>query len=284
VSVSDDCGSPATSSLVTITVEPQPVPLISANVLSGCVPLCVSFTDTLQTSCSTATWSFGDGTGTTSCNTAVHCFITSGTYSITNTVTSSAGCIGSGKRTDYITVFPKPDPAFSYLPDPVLIVDPAVSFTDHTADAASWSWSFGDNTNDTSTEKNTQHVYADTGCYVLRLIVKNSFGCADTLNSEVCVEMEFEFYAPNAFTPNNDGINEVFLPRGAGMNERNYEFIIYDRWGKEIYKTTKLGEGWTGKVKDGSRMAQEETYVWIVKVYDLLNNFHQFVGRVSLIY
>lgn len=283
VTVSDDCGSPAISSSVTVTVEPQPVPLITANVLSGCVPLCVAFTDTSLATCSTATWTFGDGATTTSCINTIHCFNTPGTYSVTNTVASTAGCIGSGTRSNYITVFPEANPEFSFWPNPVLIIDPAVSFTDRSIDAVSWHWSFGANINDTSTEKNPMHVYADTGCHELQLIVINKYGCTDTLNSQVCVEMEFEFYAPNAFTPNGDGINEVFLPMATAIDESEYELLIFDRWGREIFKTTKWGEGWNGKVIDGSKKAPEDTYVWLVKVHDIQKNFHQFVGRVSLI-
>ena len=282
VSVSDNCGSPVIISSVTVTIEPQPAPLISANVLSGCVPLCVVFTDNSFASCSTASWAFGDGKNATSCNSASHCFDTPGKYNVSLTVTSIAGCIGSDARNNFITVFPIPKSEFSYSPNPVLIIDPAVSFTDQTTDAVFRHWTFGDNINNTSTEKNPMHVYADTGCYDLQLIVLNLQGCTDTLNSQVCVEMELEFYAPNAFTPNNDGINEVFLPLGTGMDENGYEFLIFDRWGREIFKTPRIGDGWTGKVKNGSTTAQEDTYVWLVKVYDKQRNFHQFVGRVSL--
>lgn len=283
VTVTDNCGTPATTSAVTVTVEQQPAPLISANVLSGCEPLCVAFIDTSLSNCSTATWMFGDGTNATSCGITVHCFNTPGTFTITNTVTSTGGCIGSGTQSSYITVFPKPKSLFSYWPNPVLIIDPAVSFTNNSTDAISWLWSFSDDVNDTSTLKNPNYVYQDTGCYPLQLIVKSQFGCIDTLNSEICVEMEFEFYAPNSFTPNGDGINEIFFPQGTGISESDYEFLIFDRWGREIFKTTKWGEGWNGKVNDGSKIAQIDTYVWLVKVYDVQKNFHQVVGKVSLV-
>ncbi len=283
VTVTDNCGTPATNSAVNIIVEPQPIPLISANVLSGCAPLCVLFTDTSLTTCSSSTWTFGDGTDTASCFNASHCFTIAGTFTITNIVTSAAGCVGSGSQTNYITVLPQPKPAYSYWPNPVLITDPTVSFTDQSTDAISWQWFFSTNANDTSTQKNPQYVYQDTGCYPLQLIVISRYGCTDTLNSEVCVEMEFEFYAPNTFTPNDDGINEIFFPYGTGASESDYEFYIFDRWGSEIFKSTTWGEGWNGKVKSGSRIAQEGTYVWLVRVYDLQRNFHQYNGRVTLI-
>jgi gliding motility-associated-like protein len=283
LTLSDDCGTPPISTAISVTVEPLPTPLISANVLSGCEPLCVGFTDTSSSPCSTAKWIFDDGIDTLSCYNSFHCFNKPGVYNVTKTTTSTSGCIGTGKRSNYITVFSKPNPAFSFLPNPVLIVDPAVSFTDQSTDAVSWQWSFGDNVNNTSQEKNPVHVYADTGCYELQLTVMNLNGCADTINSQLCVDMELEFYAPNAFTPNNDGINEVFLPLGTGINKNEYEFSIFDRWGREIFKTSKLDEGWTGKVINGSKNAPEDTYVWLVKLYDLQRNFHQFVGKVSLI-
>jgi gliding motility-associated-like protein len=164
-----------------------------------------------------------------------------------------------------------------------LIIDPAVAFTDQSSDAVTWHWSFSDDANDTSTLKNPQYVYPDTGCYPLQLIVVSRYGCTDTLNSEICVDMEFEFYAPNAFTPNGDGINEEFHPYGTGMSESDYELFIFDRWGRQIFKTTRWGEGWNGKVDNGSTIAQQDTYVWLVRVYDVQRNFHQFTGRVSLI-
>lgn len=284
LTLTDDCGSPAVTSSVNVTVESKPTPLISADVLSGCVPVCVSFTDTSQSSCSTAIWTFGDGNDTPGCNDVIHCFTAAGTFSVTKTITNAAGCIGSITRNDFINVFPQPDPVISYLPDPVVIINPNVNFTDHTIEAVSWLWSFGDNVNDTSSEKNPLHVYADTGCYDLRLIVRNSYGCVDTLNSEVCVEPEFEFYAPNTFTPNNDGLNEVFLPFGSGADKSNYLFLIFDRWGREIFKTSKWGEGWPGTINGGLKKAPSDTYVWLVKVNDVLHNAYQFTGKVSLIY
>ncbi|MBP6656234.1 MAG: gliding motility-associated C-terminal domain-containing protein, partial [Bacteroidia bacterium] len=121
------------------------------------------------------------------------------------------------------------------------------------------------------------------GCYPLQLIVKSQYGCADTLNSEICVEMEFEFYVPNSFTPNDDGINEIFSPLGTGVSETDYEFMIFDRWGSEIFKTNRWGDGWNGKVKEGGKLVQLGTYVWMVRVFDIQGNFHQYTGRVSVI-
>jgi gliding motility-associated-like protein len=283
LTVTDNCGTPAVTAYSSVNVQPLPLPVISANVLNGCAPLCVMLTDTTLTNCIDASWSFGDGEISTDCGITSHCYTIAGTYTITYEVTDTSGCFGTGTQTNYITVLPQPTPAFSYSPNPVVIVDPSVNFIDQSTDATKWQWSFSQNSDDTSSLKNPNFIYPDTGCYPLQLIVTSQYGCADTLNSEICVEMEFEFYAPNTFTPNDDGINEIFHPYGTGVSESDYEFMIFDRWGQEVFKTNRWGEGWNGKVKEGGKLVQLGTYVWLVRVYDIQRNFHQYTGKVSVV-
>lgn len=283
VSVNDNCGTPTASAVVNVTVEPQPQPLIVASSTAGCAPLCVVLSDTSLTSCMSADWDFGDGSDTSTCTPVVHCFTKAGKYSITKTIMSLAGCVGSGERLNYIEVYPVPKAQFEYAPNPVLITGPDVTFFDRSAEASLWEWTFGDVIDDTSTMENPLHIYGDTGCYVVTLKITSDKGCIDSIAGELCVEMEYEFYAPNTFTPNGDGINEEFKPLGTGIDENNYELIIFDRWGQEIFSTKTWGEGWNGRVGTSSKLAQVGTYVWLVRVNDLQGNFHQEVGKVSLV-
>jgi gliding motility-associated-like protein len=67
------------------------------------------------------------------------------------------------------------------------------------------------------------------------------------------------FHVPTAFTPNNDGINDIFLPK----NEcpfSNYEVKVFDRWGKMIFVSRSAAAGWDGTVK--SQLQPSGTYVW----------------------
>ncbi len=72
-----------------------------------------------------------------------------------------------------------------------------------------------------------------------------------------------EIFMPNAFTPNGDGINDVIRPV-AGKQIRTQEFIIYNRWGQEVYNSNSIYEGWNGKV--GNRDAEVGTYFYSIKV------------------
>jgi len=78
--------------------------------------------------------------------------------------------------------------------------------------------------------------------------VTDEFGCIGTDEVTVTVRNarcdETDVYLPNAFTPNGDGINDLFIVRSNFMEEM--VFIIYNRWGQEIFKTTDINQGWDG--------------------------------------
>ena len=78
------------------------------------------------------------------------------------------------------------------------------------------------------------------------------------------LDAEQLLYVPNAFSPNEDGNNDSFLPAAASDVEfQEYEFKVFNRWGAELFGTDKPSEGWDGMVK-GQRQ-NGGLYVWYVK-------------------
>ncbi|MBL0359343.1 MAG: gliding motility-associated C-terminal domain-containing protein [Chitinophagaceae bacterium] len=67
---------------------------------------------------------------------------------------------------------------------------------------------------------------------------------------------------PNAFTPNGDGINDIFRPILVGINSTDY-FRIYNRYGQAIFETSRFMEGWDGTFKGLNQPAG--AYVWMLK-------------------
>ena len=65
----------------------------------------------------------------------------------------------------------------------------------------------------------------------------------------------FIFYIPNAFTPNRDLINDVFMPYVDGVSK--YDFYIYSRQGQKIFHTQNTEEGWDGYIENG-----DEYNIW----------------------
>ena len=93
----------------------------------------------------------------------------------------------------------------------------------------------------------------------------NSYGCTDSVFKYVRIRQESTVYVPNAFTPNQDGVNETFRPYCSGIyKDADYEMLIYDRWGMQVFLTRDLDKGWDGRLKD--RVCQQDVYVWRVNV------------------
>ena len=122
----------------------------------------------------------------------------------------------------------------------------------------------------------------DTGVYTIGLTVTNEFGCTDNDVISIEIEPEFTFHPPNSFTPNDDDINETFMPLGIGL-DNEFVMYIYDRWGDLIFETTDATVPWDGRANKGTKMAQEDVYVWVVLITDHSNSKHKFVGHVTLI-
>jgi gliding motility-associated-like protein len=94
---------------------------------------------------------------------------------------------------------------------------------------------------------------------------------------------DYTLYVPNAFSPNGDGMNETFYPKGSGIDESRYKMWIFDRWGNMIWYTEQWGKGWDGHANDGNDVAQEDVYIWKIQVYDYLNKKHDYIGHVSMV-
>jgi len=162
-----------------------------------------------------------------------------------------------------ITVYQNPNALFTLSPQQTNILTPAIAVTDASVGADNWIWSFGDSS--TSISQNPiPHIYKDTGTYTIRLVISSAIGCKDSTYQTVRITPFFALYVPNTFTPNGDGKNDLFMPKGEGMI--NFEMNIYDRWGSMIFSTDDINKGWDGKPDGGSQIAQTDTYVYVINL------------------
>ncbi|MCE3279869.1 MAG: hypothetical protein K0S44_2060, partial [Bacteroidetes bacterium] len=292
VTVNDGC-SPSITSSVTVTVEPRPLPVISPSAIAGCAPQCITFNETSSmippATITGWSWNFGDpaanpGTGQTASN----CYTTSGTYTITVTATTNAGCTATSAPF-IITVNPIPIAEFS-APASTSIFSPEVQYTDQSYVApgfiATWNWSFGDSLstalNNSSTLQHPTHTFSEIGTYCAELIVTSNAGCKDTIMHCIIIDPEFTFFIPNAFSPNDDGTNDEFF--GKGDNIIKYEMSVYDRWGNLTFYTNDINKHWNGRFNnDGAEVLLEDVYVYTVKVTDHHNKVHKYLGTVTIV-
>jgi len=92
-----------------------------------------------------------------------------------------------------------------------------------------------------------------------------------------------EMWAPNAFSPNYDELNESFRVYKDGI--KDFEIEIYDRWNKLVFSSTNINEGWEGTVdNDDNRPCAQGMYIWKVKFKEIENNQQQIImGEVNLV-
>lgn len=282
VTISDGC-----SPLITATVSVQrlalPVVSFISDDTSGCENSCVNFFSTSQNAV-TWIWNFGDGNTSTAQN-PTNCYTDDGNYHVTLTVIDNNGCSNSTTLYDYMTIFPNPEADFLLGPQPTTILDPLICFTDQSStDVVDWYWNFGDPNDQTiSYDQNPCHSYSDTGNYCANLVVHNANGCMS--NQQYCLDINpyFAIFVPNAFSPNNDGLNDVFAPLMFNVLEEGYLMQIYDRWGNLIFETTDIYKSWDGRANGGDQFAQMDSYVWKIQLKDYTGRIHKMIGHVSII-
>ncbi|HSY76428.1 MAG TPA: PKD domain-containing protein, partial [Bacteroidia bacterium] len=283
--VTDANGCKSAQAPITVIVNPTPNVLFVPDTIDGCYPLCVKFRD--QTTVAGGTianwhWTFGNG-DTSNQQNPTDCYAKPGVYSVSLTATSNSGCVAHLLISNLITVYDHPHADFTDAPQPVNIMNPFVQFTDKTVDQygiQNWFWTLGDATDSTSTNQNTAHTYQDTGTFCPTLVVTNIHQCTDSIEHCIIIEPLFTLYIPNAFTPNHDGNDDVFLPKGIYVC--SFEMYIFDRWGQELFHTTDLYKGWDGKM--GGSVIQEDTYVYLIYATDCeTHSKHSYVGRVTLL-
>ena len=111
--------------------------------------------------------------------------------------------------------------------------------------------------------------------------VHNSIGCVDSSFIVVKVFATLPtVFVPTAFTPNNDGKNDIVRPISAGIKRFDY-FTIYNRWGQLVFTTQVSGRGWDGKVN--GQVQASNSYVWMVKAVDFSGAVYFKKGMVTLI-
>ncbi|MBA3665025.1 MAG: gliding motility-associated C-terminal domain-containing protein, partial [Bacteroidetes bacterium] len=288
VIISDGC-SPNATAFFTVNVNPTPQFSFTPSSAKGCAPLTVLFQ---ATSTSTAYngsgdsyfWSFG-GENTANGSTQIQTYPTAGTYSFQILATNSFGCFKDTSVGKIIEVYPVPHAEFTHNPTNATILEPTIYFTNLSQGANSYVWDFGDysSLSNSSSALNPTHIYDLAGNYDVYMVAINAYGCKDTAVHRIVIEPDFVIYIPNAFTPDINGKNDVFQPKGVGINEDKYKMEIFDRWGELIFTSNVFSTGWNGTAKGGSEPCQDGVYIYKISVVTIKNEKKYYVGHVTLL-
>jgi gliding motility-associated-like protein len=115
------------------------------------------------------------------------------------------------------------------------------------------------------------------------IVYTNPFGScySDTSIAYVLLEEKEEVFFPNSFTPNGDGLNDVFRPIINSNSLLNYQITILNRWGEMVFYANNPEEYWTGKDKDGN--IQTGVFVCLITI-TTRNNKEQYFKKMITLY
>jgi len=192
-------------------------------------------------------------------------------YEYTDIITNCSNSIEK-----IININPNPIAEFSFSPQPADIDNPNILFVNESKNIINTKWSLGDGTNITD-ELEFWHTYTDTGTYDVIYVVRNQFNCSDTAKATLIINPVYQIFIPSAFTPNNDGNNDVFKIEIIG--QKNYTMTIFNRWGEIIFKE-KNGI-WDGNLNNN--IVQNGTYSYTILVSDFKDKAFIYKGIITLI-
>jgi len=263
VTVTDNCGTPQATAALPFTMDVPPTIRISSNVNTGCGSLLVQFASASTPACTNSEWYFGDS-DSSSVPYPNHLYSSPGTYTFSMKCTDANGCTTTQTGTNTINVIQGPKANFSS--PSVFVQDSAISFTSLSAGASNLIWNFGDTSsqaNNTSVLINPTHTYLDSGKYCIWLYAYNA-GCVDSIDHCLTINEACSLPAniPNVFSPNDDGINDLFTIKSSGLT--TLICTLYNRWGMLIYEYDAVKTGWDGHSFSDNK-APDGTYFYILK-------------------
>lgn len=225
-------------------------------------------------------WDFGDGFSSFNENPA-HAYALPGTYDVTLIVSNGSGCSDTAYVGNYVSVYPNPTAGFSLNPTAITTGSPVLTITSESLGNNACTYYF--TTGEVVTDCDAQLIFAsiDAGAYEVTQVVSNEFGCLDTATQKFIVLPTASIYVPNAFTPNDDGENDIFFARGTGI--KTFLLLIYDRWGQIVATSENIESGWNAKNISGNKVKQD-VYVWKIIARDINDELIKMNGRVTVIY
>ncbi len=267
VTVTDLCGRD-TSDVVTVTVTYDTVQVA----IAPDTAICIGDTALLRalTSFGYGPFSYAWQPGGTADTLAAH---PTGNTIYTVTVTDACGITATDQSGLAVNA-----PQASFVLDGSYQVNNApIRFLDISFGATQWWWDFGAFGLE-SMVQNPQVTYPEPGTYEVQLVIADTLGCRDTTSRTIVVDPEFHLYIPNTFTPDGDGINELFRPVATGV--RAFWIRIHDRWGVTLYESEDPGQAWDGTV-DGV-LLPTGTYVYRYRVKAIAGDVREGFGHVLL--
>jgi gliding motility-associated-like protein len=261
-----------------VTIYPMPVAQFTPDEV--CLGKLISFENLSNFEFGTLSsrWSFGDG-NTSNEDSPMHQYSSADSFDVTLVVSTEQDCSDTIEYKKIAVVHPVPYAAFDYKKIKSWKKETQYLFSDSSIGADFLRWEIDGFSE--SNEDDFQFIFQDSGTREVTLIATNEFSCSDTISKTISIFPDLVYYIPNGFTPNGDGLNDVFNVIGLGYADM-YNLKLYNRWGELLFESNKISEGWDGRFM--SEIAQNGVYIYLVTFRDIGSKKRIFEdGKVTLI-
>ncbi|WP_317898072.1 ice-binding family protein [Aurantibacillus circumpalustris] len=289
VIISGPCLPNYTSTNISLVLTSSPVILVSAIDQTVCVGSPAGFS--VSASGSGYTYQWRNGTVNLNNSTSVS-GATSATLNINPTIISDASAnynlIVSGScATNYTSA--NVSLVLNSAQNPIVssnfsvCVGKPIALTTQSVSGATYTWT-GPSSYSTNVQNPTiiSALISNAGTYTLEITANNCKSAASTITVSVHDCIDIDFYIPEGYSPNDDGINDVFVIRGITYFPDN-AFVIFNRWGEKVFEASPYQNNWNGKATMGLRIGGDNlpvgTYFYIL---DLKNGTPVYKGTIYL--
>ncbi|MGG9961056.1 PKD domain-containing protein [Ferruginibacter sp. SUN106] len=224
-------------------------------------------------------WDFGNGKTSITQNPLPQRYDTAGNYPLRLIVTNSSGCADTVDRTVVVYPLPQVDAG----PNKIIGVGSSVAIIPTGSPVVDYLWSPAIGLSCTSCY-NTIASPKNTTTYTIKVTDAN--GCINTDNITIIVVCnDKNVFIPNTFSPNNDGVNDVFYPRGTGLFAIQ-SMRIFNRWGEMVFQKANLfpndpAAGWNGRYN--GRLQNSDVYTYIIEIICENSQLLTYKGNITLI-
>lgn len=283
-SIPGQCGTETT---LPITVLSLPDAAFTYTPSSGCIPLFIELTSLTTSTVSMCQWGLVNATGETQwvedCEDSFMLIEEPGCYDLVHQVIAENGCSNSNLVETAICVNTPPSSEFMYTPAHASIFDSFMTvWAIDSLPSNQFEWTIDGISMDSSNQYQLEMTDIPSNPFNLCLEVSVEFDCSTFTCNTITLSEGLTAYAPNAFTPDQDGINDAWRIV-CGMDVQSIEVRVFDRWGNIVFETSEIDHWWFGNVQNGSHFAPDGVYQWDAILRDGKFGVQHLQGHVTLI-
>jgi gliding motility-associated-like protein len=221
-------------------------------------------------------YTFGDGNSSNMMN-PNHVYNYVSTFNVGLEVMSFEGCQNDTLMPEVIETHNYPIVSFTSSRVIASELYPIINFYNHSKDATFFEWNFDNG--EYSFKENPSVSFNSPKVYNVSLTASNDAGCISKIHEAINIKPHYTFFVPDAFTPNGDGINDVFLAKGNRIS--SFEMQVFDRWGAVVFESSSIYSGWNGNSNIGNELGIG-IYLYNIVVYDLNEKLWVYNGELDL--